>query len=231
MGQKVQPIAFRLGGVKDWQAKWYNEKSLYRESLQEDLRIRKAIQNKYPEAGVSKVEIERQGNKLAITIYTSRPGIVIGRGGQRVDEMRHVLEEVTGKRLQLNIQEIREPELDAYLVAKNIAGQLGRHIAYRRAMKQAISRALQSGAQGIKITCSGRLGGAEIARKLTLRDGRMPLHTLIADIDYGLAEAHTLLGRIGVKVWIYKGDILPLPKEVTATETSLPPLERVIIED
>jgi small subunit ribosomal protein S3 len=222
MGQKVHPTALRLGVIKDWQAKWYGEKSLYREFLQEDLQIRKAIQDKYSEAGASKVEIERQGNELAVTIHTSRPGIVIGRGGQRIDEVRHFLEKITGKRLRLNIQEIREPGLDAYLVAKNIAGQLERRIAYRRAMKQAISRALQLGAQGIKITCSGRLGGVEIARRVTLRDGRMPLHTIIADIDYGFTEARTLMGRIGVKVWIYKGNILPLPKEVITTEANLP---------
>lgn len=208
MGQKVHPIGFRLGVIKDWQAKWYADKH-YTELLQEDLKIRKAIAFKYGEGDISRIEIERAANQVTVTIYTARPGVVIGRGGQRVDEMRKLLEQVTGKRVRLNIQEIRQPELDAFLVAKNIAQQIERRISHRRAMKQSISRAMQSGAQGIKINCAGRLGSSQYARKETLHQGRVPLHTLRADIDYGLAEAHTTLGLIGVKVWIYKGDILP----------------------
>ena len=211
MGQKVHPIGFRLGISKDWQAKWYADKH-YTELLQEDLRIRKAIESKYAEADVSRIEIERDANQASVTIYTARPGIVIGRGGQRVDEMRLLLEQVTGKRIRLNIQEIRQPELDAFLVARNIAQQIARRISHRRAMKQAISRTMERGAQGIKVTCSGRLTGSEYSRSETLHQGRVPLHTLRADIDYALAEAHTTLGRTGVKVWIYKGDILPEPK-------------------
>lgn len=211
MGHKVHPVGFRLGVSKDWQAKWYADK-YYTELLQEDLKIRKVIKSKYGDADVSRAEIERAANQVSVTIYTARPGIVIGRGGQRVSEMRLLLEGLTGKRVRLNIQEIRQPELDAYLVAGNIAQQIGRRISHRRAMKQAISRAMESGAQGIKITCSGRLASSEYARRETLHQGRVPLHTLRADIDYALAEAHTALGSTGVKVWIYKGDILPEPK-------------------
>lgn len=208
MGQKVHPEGFRLGIVRDWQAKWYADKR-YAELLQEDLRIRGAIRSQYKEAGISRIEIERSTNDIVVTVHTARPGVVIGRSGQRVEEMRRYLEGLTDKRIKLSIQEIRQPELDATLVARSIAEQLQQRISHRRAMKQAISRAMQGGAQGIKITCAGRLGGAEIARRETLREGRVPLHTLRADINYGQGESHTLLGRIGVKVWIYKGDILP----------------------
>ena len=212
MGQKVHPIGLRLGIIKDWQAKWYADKH-YTELLQEDLRIRRAIASKYAEGDVSRIEIERAANQVTVTVHTARPGIVIGRGGQRVDEVRTLLEGISGKRVRLNIQEIRQPELDAALVAKNIAQQIERRVSHRRAMKQSISRAMESGAQGIKVTCSGRLAGSEYARRETLHQGRVPLHTLRADIDYAQAEAHTTLGRAGVKVWIYKGDIVPEPKE------------------
>jgi len=221
MGQKVHPFGFRLGIIKGWHARWYDEKH-YTELLHEDIAIRRIIRSKYDEAGVSLVEIERGANEVTVTVHTSRPGIIIGRGGQRVDELRRELERETGKRVRLNIQEIREPELDAYLVAKNIAEQLKKRVAHRRAMKQAISRAMQRGAKGIKIRCAGRLGGAEIARSHKERDGSVPLHTIRADIDYGLAEAHTTMGLIGVKVWIYKGDVMPAAKaeeEVPAAET------------
>jgi len=217
LGQKVHPIGFRLGISKDWQAKWYADKH-YPEFLNEDLNIRQAIRDKYAEAGVSLVEIERQANKVSISIYTARPGIVIGRGGQRVDEVRRYIENLIGKRIQLNIQEIRQPELDAYLVARSVAEQIERRIAYRRAMKQAIFRTMQAGAQGMKISCSGRLGGVEIARRQVMHRGRVPLHTLRADVDFGFTEARTTLGRIGVKVWIYRGDILPEIEEVVAEE-------------
>jgi len=213
MGHKVHPVGFRIGVIRDWQAKWYADKH-YPEFLHEDLQIRQAIQSWYPEAGISQVEIHRQASKVSITIYTARPGILIGRGGQRVDEMRLRLDELTGKRVQLNIQEVRQPELDAYLVAKAIADQIGHRVAYRRAMKQAILRTIQAGAKGVRISCAGRLGGAEIARRQTAHQGQVPLHKLRADIDYGFAEAHTTLGRIGVKVWIYKGDVLPEPRAV-----------------
>jgi small subunit ribosomal protein S3 len=211
LGQKVHPIGFRLGVTKDWQAKWYADKH-YTELVQEDLKIRQAIESKYAEGDISRIEIERSANQVTVTVYTARPGIVIGRGGQRVDEVRLLLEGLTKKRIRLNIQEIRQPELDAFLVARNIAQQLVRRISHRRAMKQAISRTMESGAQGIKVTCSGRLTGSEYSRRETMHRGRVPLHTLRADIDYALAEAHTVLGCTGVKVWIYKGDILPKPK-------------------
>lgn len=220
MGHKVHPIGFRLGVICDWQSKWYASRRRYTEFLREDLRIRKEIETRNPEASISRVDIERGAVEVVVTAHTSRPGIVIGRGGQRVDELRRSLEELTGKRIRLNIQEIREPELDATLVARNIAAQIEHHVAYRRAMKRTIARTMQVGAKGIKIICSGRLGGAEIARRETMHEGRVPLHTLRADIDYGLTEARTEMGRIGIKVWIYKGDILPQLQEL---ETEQPP--------
>lgn len=207
MGHKVHPLGFRLGVIRDWQSKWYADRH-FAELLEEDLKLRKAISARYTEAGISSVDIERQANQVTVTIKTARPGIVIGRGGQRVDETRRLLEKLIGKRVQLNIQEIQQPETDANLVARSIAEQLERRIAFRRAMKQAVVRAIQAGAKGAKVNCAGRLGGAEIARRLNMHEGRVPLHTLRADIDYGFTEARTVMGRIGVKVWIYKGDIL-----------------------
>lgn len=209
MGHKVHPTGFRIGVIRDWQSKWYSGKKQYIDNLHEDLKLRQAVTAKYTEAGVSRIDVDRQANKITVSIYTSRPGIVIGRGGQRVDEMKQLLEKLIGKKIQLNIQEIQQPELDAYLVARNVADQIEHHVAYRRAMKQALFRTMQAGAKGIRISCAGRLGGAEIARRLILHEGRVPLHTLRADIDYGFTEAHTAMGRIGVKVWVYKGDILP----------------------
>ncbi|MBU2609186.1 MAG: 30S ribosomal protein S3 [Chloroflexi bacterium] len=211
MGRKVHPLGFRLGFIRDWQARWYADKS-YAEFLQEDLKLRKAIASAYPDAAISQVLLERQANEVFITIHTARPGIVIGRGGQRVDETRARLERLIGKRVRLNIQEVAQPELDSFLVARTVADQIEHRIAYRRAMKQALFRTTQAGAKGIKILCSGRLGGNEIARRASMHEGRVPLHTLRADIDYGFTEARTALGRIGVKVWIYKGEILPEPK-------------------
>ncbi len=208
MGQKVHPNGFRLGIIRDWKAKWYADKQ-YTEFLMEDLDMRKLVEEKYKDADISNVETDRGSNQLSVTVYTAKPGIVIGRGGQRVDEMRALLEKKTGKKVQLNIREVFAPELDALLVAKNIASQISNRVAYRRAMKQAIMRTMQRGAKGIKVRIAGRLNGAEIARNEKDSDGSVPLHTIRADIDYGLAEAHTTMGRIGIKVWIYKGDILP----------------------
>jgi small subunit ribosomal protein S3 len=219
MGQKTHPVGFRLGIIKDWQAKWYASKpTQYRALLQEDLKIRGAILSRLSEAGISRVELERGAHELVVTIFSARPGIVIGRGGQRVEEMRKIVERLAQKRVRLNVQEVRQPELDAQLVAGSIAEQLGRRIAFRRAMYQSVNRAMQAGAQGIKVICSGRLGGIEIARREKVMQGRVPLHTIRADIDYGLAEARTAMGRIGVKVWIYKGDIIPEPKVVEVEE-------------
>lgn len=221
MGRKVHPMGFRLGVIRDWQSKWYDDKH-YAEFILEDVKLRRAVQAKYTDAGISLVEIERQANKVSVTIHTSRPGIVIGRGGQRVEEMRQFLEGVLGgKKIQLDIREIRQPEMDAYLVARSVAEQMERRVAYRRAMKQSIFRTLQAGAKGMRILCSGRLGGVEIARRQLMHQGRVPLQTLRADIDYGFTEAHTTLGRIGVKVWIYKGDVFPaieVAEELTTVE-------------
>ena len=214
MGNKTHPMGFRLGIIKDWQTKWYADKqSDYRALVLEDLAIRTNIFSRFPDAGISRVEIERGSSDVVITVHTARPGIVIGRGGQRVEELRRTLEAMTERKARLNVQEIRQPELDAYLVARSVADQLVRRIAFRRAIRQAVARTMQAGAQGIKIVCSGRLGGADIARQEKAMDGRVPLHTLRADIDYNLAEAATAYGRIGVKVWIFKGEILPSAKE------------------
>lgn len=207
MGRKVHPLGFRLGIVTDWQAHWYAEKG-YSDLLQEDLRLRNLVMKRLSDAAVSRVEIERSANQVAVTLHTAKPGIVIGRGGQKVEELRRLLEQEAGKKVRLNIQEIRQPELDAYLVARSVAEQIERRVAYKRAMKQAVSRAIKSGAKGVKVLCKGRLAGAEMKRREWEREGRVPLQTLRADIDYGQTEAHTTYGRIGVKVWIYRGDVL-----------------------
>ena len=210
MGHKTHPIGFRLGVNRDWDAKWFAGKaSDFRRLIQEDIRIRQKIASYYKDAGVAKVEIERGSGDLSVSIHTARPGIVIGRQGQRVEEVRTALTALTGKRIRLTIQEIKQPELSAPIVARNVADQLERRIAFRRAMRQTATRTMQSGAEGIKIICSGRLGGADIARSEKVMMGRVPLHTLRADIDYAIEEAGTAMGRIGVKVWIYKGEILP----------------------
>ena len=229
MGHKVHPLGFRIGVIRDWQAKWYAEKD-YVEFLQEDMKLRRAIQSQYNDAGISLVEIERQANKVSVTIHTARPGVVIGRGGQRVDEMRLQLENLIGKRIQLNILEVQQPELDAYLVGRAIAEQIEHRVAFRRAMKQALFRTMQAGAKGIRISCAGRLGGVEIARREVTHQGQVPLHTLRADIDYGFTEAHTTLGRIGIKVWIYRGDILPEPSLLGAEEAPAEPAEAEPVE-
>lgn len=215
MGHKTHPVGFRLGITKPWQANWFGGKGIaYAAQVKEDLSIRKVIETQYADAGISRVEIERSAQDLSVTVHTARPGIVIGRGGQRVDELRKILEEAAGgKRVRLNVQEIRQPELDAFLVARNVADQLERRIAFRRAVRQSVGRAMQAGAKGIKVMIAGRLGGAEIARREKAMEGRVPLHTLRADIDYGFTEASTTMGRIGVKVWIYKGDIFQEQKE------------------
>ena len=209
MGQKIHPNGFRVGITKDWHATWFAGQKEYGSLVKEDINIRQAIAVMYEDAGISKVDIERDSNEVAVTIHTARPGIVIGRGGQRVDELRKHLETLTGnRRAKLNVKEVRQAELDAYLVARNVADQLERRIAFRRAIRQAVMRTMQAGAEGIKITCSGRLAGADIARAEKAMEGRVPLHTLRADIDYGLAEAQTEYGVIGVKVWICRGEIL-----------------------
>ncbi len=222
MGNKTHPIGFRLGVIKDWQARWFAAKpGEYRAQVAEDMEIRSTVLSSSPDAGISRVEIERS-NEVVVTVHTARPGIVIGRGGQKVEELRKMIESKSTKRVRLNVQEIRQPELDAYLVARNVADQLERRIAFRRAVRQAITRTMQAGAQGVKIICGGRLGGAEIARREKAMEGRVPLHTLRADIDFAVTEAATDFGRIGVKAWIYRGDILPAPKE---QEDDMAPIE------
>jgi small subunit ribosomal protein S3 len=209
VGQKVHPVGFRLGIVKDWDSKWYANKLDYADLLHEDLMLKKHIKQRFYQAGVSKVEIERAANRAKITIHTGRPGMIIGRGGTEVDKLRKDLEEMTGRQIQINIVEIKTPETDAQLVSESIAFALERRISFRRAMRQAQQRAIRLGAKGIKVAVSGRLGGAEIARTEWSPEGSIPLHTLRADIDYGFAEANTTFGKIGVKVWIYHGEILP----------------------
>jgi small subunit ribosomal protein S3 len=205
MGQKVHPIGFRLGFNKTWRSRWYAEKD-YANLLHEDLALKKSLKKRFAHAGVSRIEIERAANKLKITIYTSRPGIIIGRKGQEVDKLKQEVQKRTGKEVFINIQEILKPELDAQLVSESVALQLEKRIAFRRAMRKAVDAALRFGARGIKIRVSGRLNGAEIARSEWYLHGQLPLHTLRADVDYGFHEAHTTFGQIGVKTWIYRGE-------------------------
>ncbi|MGI6702691.1 MAG: 30S ribosomal protein S3 [Clostridia bacterium] len=208
MGQKVNPHGLRVGIIKDWSSKWYSGKKDFSNLLIEDKKIRKHVKAKFFTSGVSKVEIERAANRVKVTIYTAKPGMVIGKGGSGVEDLKKELEAMTGKNVFINIIEIKVPELNAQLVAENIASQLERRVSFRRAMKQSIQRTMRSGAKGIKTMVSGRLGGAEIARSERYSEGTIPLQTLRADIDYGFAEADTTYGKIGVKVWIYKGEIL-----------------------
>tara|TARA_B100000686_G_scaffold42846_1_gene44819 strand:+ start:23278 stop:24042 length:765 start_codon:yes stop_codon:yes gene_type:complete len=231
VGQKTHPIGFRIGIVKGWQANWFAKKPAdYRNLLKEDIAIRKSIMARYPDAGISRIEIERS-NETVATIYTSRPGIVIGRGGQRVDELKKLLEGIISGNARLNVQEIRQPELDAYLVGRSVADQLEKRVVYRRAMRLAISRTMQAGAKGVKILVSGRLGGADIARQGKMMEGRVPLHTLRADIDFGIAVAATEFGSIGVKVWIYKGDIIGDTAEEEEIEDTVGTIEVLVTAD
>lgn len=229
MGQKVHPYGFRLGVIRDWQSRWYADKE-YREFAVEDDKIRRYLRGRLPallgggaqrrntggrparggmDAGVSQIEIERMANMIKVTLHTARPGLIIGRGGRGIDDLRAELEKVTPRKVQVNVLEIKQPELDAQLVAESIANQIARRISFKRAIRMAIARTMQRGGKGIKVIVSGRLGGAEIARRYGDKDGKIPLHTLRADIDYGVTEARTTYGNIGVKVWIYRGEILP----------------------
>jgi small subunit ribosomal protein S3 len=209
LGRKVHPYGFRLGVIRDWKARWYAEGDNYADLLHEDLMIRQYIYDSTGRAGISRIEIERFPNQVSVTIWTARPGIVIGRKGAAVKVLRKELEDVTGKRVSVDVQEIDQPELDAKLVAENMVAQLERRISHSRAMKRAVQAAMRAGAQGVKVMCKGRLHGAEMARQAWEREGRVPLQTLRADIDYAQDEAHTTYGRIGVKVWVYKGEVLP----------------------
>jgi len=208
LGQKVNPIGFRLGVIKTWESKWYAEAD-YSELLHEDIKIRAFLKKRLYSSGISKIEIERAANKTKINIYTARPGLIIGKKGSEVETIKKDLANLTSKEIFINIIEVRKPELDAQLVAENVALQLERRIAFRRAMKKSVTSALKFGAKGIRITCSGRLGGAEMSRTEWYREGRVPLHTLRADIEYGFAEAKTTYGLIGIKVLIFKGEVLP----------------------
>ena len=209
MGRKVHPYGFRLGVIKDWRARWFAEKARYTELLAEDRMIRAMIRKEIPKAAISEIEIERQRNYVHVWIHTAKPGIIIGRKGANVNQLRTQLQEVTNKRVKVDVTEITRPEVDAYLVAESIAEQIERRVSHKRAMKQAVTRAMRQGAEGIMITVAGRLSGSEMARMETQREGQVPRHTLRADIDYAHAEALTTFGRIGIKVWIYKGQVLP----------------------
>ena len=222
MGHKVHPYGFRLGVTRTWTAKWYHDKE-YTDLLKEDISIRALVDKRLANASVSGLEIERNFGQVTVTVHTAKPGIVIGKGGQNVEILRQQIGGLTKRRVKLEIKEIRQPELDAHLVAMNIAGQLSRRIAFKKAMKQAIQRSMKAGAKGVKIMVSGRLGGAEMSRREWDREGRIPLGTLRADISYGQVHAHTTYGRIGVKVWIYRGDIAPertIARDVAAAQAA-----------
>lgn len=209
MGQKVNPHGLRVGVIKDWDAKWFAEKE-FANYLVEDVKIRKFIKKKLYTSGISRIAMERTAERLKITVYTAKPGIVIGRNGQAIEELKGQVQKMTGHKVAINIEEIKRPELDAQLVAENIALQLENRVTFRRAMKQAMGRTMKFGAKGIKTAVAGRLGGADMARTESYHDGTIPLQTLRADIDYGFAEADTTYGKLGVKVWIYKGEVLPV---------------------
>jgi len=212
MGQKVNPHGLRVGIIKDWDSKWYADNKQFGELLVEDYKIREFVKKELFASGVSKIEIERAANRVKVTVHTAKPGMVIGKGGQGVEDLRKALEKLTKKNVTVNVEEIKVPELDAQLVAENIAAQLERRVSFRRAMKQAIQRTMRAGAKGIKTAVSGRLGGADMARTEGYSEGTIPLQTLRADISYGFAEASTTYGKLGVKVWIYKGEVLPTAK-------------------
>lgn len=215
MGRKVHPVGFRLKTIRDWNTRWYAEGDRYQELLLEDFTIRRTIMAQLPQAGIANIEIERFPNQVQVVIWTAKPGVVIGRKGATVKEMRNRLKEMTGKVVKVEVEEISQPDLNAQLVAENITSQLERRISHSRAMKRAIMQAMRQGAEGIRIEASGRLSGSEMAREEKMSEGRVPRNTIRANLDYGLAEALTTFGRIGVKVWIYKGEILPLRAETT----------------
>ena len=221
MGQKTNPIGFRLGIIKGWDSNWYGGRD-FSKKLVEDDKIRKYLNARLGKAGISKIAIERSLKLVTVTIFTARPGMIIGRGGQEVDKLKEELKKLTGKEVQINISEIKRPELDAYIVASTIAKQIEGRVSFRRAIKTAVSGTMRIGAEGIKVIASGRVGGAEMARQETYKEGRIPLHTLRADIDYSLVEAHTTYGRIGIKVWICKGEIYGRPELVPTSVASAP---------
>lgn len=220
MGQKVHPVGYRLGVIYDWESRWYAGGKAYAKNLHADLKLRKWLKERWANAGISKIEIERIGNVMRFTVYTARPGVVIGKGGTEIQAIRDELQAKTGSRIMINIQEIKNPDSESQVIAEGVASSLERRISFRRAMKQSIFRAMKSGAKGIKIQCAGRLGGAEIARTEWYLEGQLPLSTLRADIDYGFAEAHTIYGVIGVKVWVYKGEVMERQPIAISDDTS-----------
>lgn len=220
MGHKVNPIGLRIGINRSWDARWFATKE-YKDYLLEDIKVRRLVKERYYHAGIPRVEIERLPGRVRVIVYASRPGIIIGRGGTGIEELRKILTDATGKNISITIQEIKNPDLEAQLLAENVALQIEKRVAYRRAMKHVVARALRAGAKGVKVSCSGRLAGAEIARSEWYREGSVPLQRLRADIDYGFAEAMTTYGKIGVKVWIYRGDVLPEKKEIVEEEPTL----------
>ena len=224
MGQKVNPHGLRVGVIKDWDSRWFANKATFGDTLVEDYNVRNFIKKSLKDAGVPKVEIERYADKVRIHVYCAKPGIVIGRGGENIEKLRLSVEKMMGKSVYINIVEVKQPDLDATLVAENIAAQLENRVSYRRAMKQAIGRSMKLGAKGIKVKVGGRLAGAEIARSETYHEGTIPLQTIRADIDYGFAEAHTTYGRLGIKVWIYKGEVLK--GEASAARVNKAPAEK-----
>ena len=223
MGQKTHPGGFRLGFTKTWNAKWYAGHKNYPVLLKEDLTIRKAIRGRLRDAAISRIDIERSTNQVTVTINTAKPGVVIGKGGSKVEELRQVLGKTTGKQVKVNIFEIRYPEVDAQLIAENVAQQLERRVSFRKVLKQTVQRSMKSGAKGVRLMVAGRLGGAEMSRREWEREGRVPLHTLRADIEFGRAIAKTTFGTIGVKAWIYRGDIEPAPRQVQANAPAAAP--------
>jgi len=214
MGRKVNPVGFRLGIASDWESKWFAEKQ-YTELLHEDLAIRKLIMNELTRAGIARIELERAANKVDVTLHTAKPGIVIGKQGANVERLRQLIEKNVAKKVNIRIEEIKVPETNARLIAESISEQIQRRVAYRRAMKHAIQQAMRRGAKGVKVRLSGRLGGAEMSRTVSEMEGRVPLHTLRANIEFATVHAHTTYGRIGVKVWVYKGDVMPQKAEIT----------------
>ncbi|MDR1481623.1 MAG: 30S ribosomal protein S3 [Synergistaceae bacterium] len=219
MGQKVHPVGYRLGVIYDWESRWYASGRNYAKNLHGDLQLRKWLKKQWANAGISKIEIERIGHVMRFTVFTARPGVVIGKGGTEIQAIRDELQSMTGSRIMINIQEIKNPDSEAQVVAEGVASALERRISFRRAMKQSIFRAMKSGAKGIKIQCAGRLGGAEIARTEWYLEGQLPLSTLRADINYGFTEARTIYGVIGVKVWIYKGEVMERPLVIESSTT------------
>lgn len=223
MGQKTHPHGFRLGFTKTWNAKWYANSKNYRGLLKEDVAIRTAIRSRLRDAAIARIDIERSTNQVTVTIHTAKPGVVIGKGGAKVEELRQVLGKTTGKAVKVNIFEIRFPEVDANLIAENVAQQLERRVSFRKVLKQTVQRAMKSGAKGVRVAVAGRLGGAEMSRREWEREGRVPLHTLRADIDFGRAIAKTTFGTIGVKAWVYRGDIEPAPRQVAQNAPAAAP--------